>query len=228
MVCHSFFYIGQLTKIYHKLLTFGFSLSPTYFGSEGRKTITVTYDGKTTTFEVTVKEESAKVLSYISIKSEPTKTSYYVEDYLDTTGPELTAHYSDGSTKTITSGFTCSPMYFGSEGTKQVTVTYEGKTTSFNVSVFGVTSISINSYPRKTTYFANDLYLDTTGLSLIVNYSDGSYKAVSTGFTCTPTELPRKSGYYTITVSYGGKTTSFSIYKCSIYSVIDDEGTMVG
>ena len=70
----------------------------------------------------------------LSITSRPNKTSYYIGDKLNTAG--LTARYTDASGKaqTITSGFTTNAD-MTSAGTKQVTVTYQGVSTTFNVTV---------------------------------------------------------------------------------------------
>ena len=70
----------------------------------------------------------------LSITSRPNKTSYYIGDKLNTAG--LTARYTDasGKAKTITSGFTTNAD-LSSAGSKQVTVTYQGASTTFNVTV---------------------------------------------------------------------------------------------
>lgn len=73
-------------------------------------------------------------LSSIAITKAPTKTTYTVGEGFDSTGLIVTATYSDKSTKTITnysiSGFTTTKA-----ATITVTVTYEKKTATFNVTV---------------------------------------------------------------------------------------------
>ena len=96
------------------------------------QTVTVNYGGKTATFAVNVQDVT---LSGIAIASNPTKTSYYVGDTLDTTGLKLTATYSNGTTQTITGGFTCTPTALSTAGVQTVTVNYGGKTATFTVSV---------------------------------------------------------------------------------------------
>ena len=100
----------------------------------GEQTITVTYGEFITTFKVYV-GVSAKTLESITISTNPSKTTYYIGDSLDTTGLVLTLTYSDGSTATATSGFTTSGFSSSAVGTKTVTVTYNGKTTTFIVTV---------------------------------------------------------------------------------------------
>lgn len=71
----------------------------------------------------------------ISIKTMPTKTTYTVGESFDQSGLTLMAEYSDNSTQTVTSGFTCSSPNLSTAGTKTITVTYQGKTTTFTVTV---------------------------------------------------------------------------------------------
>ena len=175
----------------------------------GTATITAkTVNGKTATCKVTVVQPS---LTGISVSSKPTKISYYVGDTLNTSGLKLKATYNNGSTQTISSGFTCTPTALKTAGTQTITVNYAGKTTSFTVTVqaVAVTGVSVSSKPNKTSYYVGDT-LNTAGLSLKVSYNNGSSKTITSGFTCTPTAL-KNTGTQTITVNYGGKTTSFSV-----------------
>ena len=186
----------------------GFTCSPTTLNNTGTQTITVTYSGKTTTFNVTV---NAATVTGISVKSMPSKTSYTQGDTLSTSGLSLNVNSSNGTTQTVSSGFTCSPTTLNNTGTQTITVTYSGKTTSFNVTVNAatVTGISVKSMPSKTSYTQGDT-LSTSGLSLNVSYSNGTTQTVSSGFTCSPTTL-NNTGTQTITVTYSGKTTSFNV-----------------
>lgn len=83
-------------------------------------------------------EDSGNIVTVtkIEMKSEPSKLSYNVNELLDLTGAKITVTKSDLSTEEIDvttsmiSGFDSSVA-----GTKTVTVTYEGQTTSFEVTV---------------------------------------------------------------------------------------------
>ena len=191
-----------------KTITSGFTCTPTTLDTAGAQKITVSYGGKTTSFNLTVENV---VLSKIAIKTNPAKTSYYAGDTLNTSGLTLTATYNNGTTKTITNGFTCTPTTLSTAGTQKVTVTYGGKTANFNVTVTAVTvsSISIKTTPSKMSYFVGDT-LDTTGLTLTATYNNGTTKTVSSGFTCTPEAL-NTAGSQEITVTYSGKTTTFDV-----------------
>lgn len=116
-------------------VTGGFTCNPTALNAAGSQTITVTYEGSATTFQVSV---SDIVLDSISIKTKPTKTSYYIGDTLDISGLVLIAKYSNGSTEEVTSGFTWSPKTLATAGTQKIVVTYKGKSCSFDVNVISV------------------------------------------------------------------------------------------
>lgn len=74
-------------------------------------------------------------VSSVSIKTLPSKTTYYAGENLDTTGLTLEVTYSNGTTDTVSSGFTCDKNTFDIEGQETVTVNYLGKTATFNVEV---------------------------------------------------------------------------------------------
>lgn len=80
-------------------------------------------------------QKNEATLQSISVKTNPTKTTYTVGETLNTAGLTLTATYSDNSTQTITSGFTCSPTKLDVAGFRTITVSYGGKTTTFGVTV---------------------------------------------------------------------------------------------
>lgn len=124
----------------------------------------------------------------------------------DLTGIVVTANYSDGSKRTVT-GYTLSGTI--AEGSNTITVTYEGMTTTFTVTGVAeeVTITSISA-----TYSGGDVAVgtavtDLTGIVVTATYSDGSTATV-TGYTLNGTIA---EGENTVTVSYGGKTTTFVV-----------------
>lgn len=83
-------------------------------------------------------DPAEKTVASISIASLPTKTSYtYKSGNIDLSGIALTVAYSDGTTETVTD--TSKMKVTGFDNTKTgeqtVTVEYEGKTTTFDVTV---------------------------------------------------------------------------------------------
>lgn len=96
----------------------------------GTSTITVSYGGKTTIFTVTV-------FGVASISAVYTQSGeVYTDDSLDVlkSGLVVTAEYSDGTTETVSAD---DYVLSGSltSGTSAITVTYSGKTATFNVTV---------------------------------------------------------------------------------------------
>lgn len=77
---------------------------------------------------------AAQLLS-LEVTKLPYKTTYYVGGTLDKTGLVVRGHYDNGTSKDVTSFVTLSPMTLNTLGTQVITVSYLGKTTSFNVEV---------------------------------------------------------------------------------------------
>ena len=111
----------------------GYTVSQVDFSTPGEKTVTVTFEGKTDTFTITV--TAPVVLASITVTA-PTKVAYTTADTaLDLTGMVVTANYSDNTTQVITEGYTVSAVDFTTPGEKTVTVTFNGKTDTFVVTV---------------------------------------------------------------------------------------------
>lgn len=99
--------------------------------THGSQTVVVTYETFSADFAISV----SAVVTSISVTA-PTKTEYTTNDeQLDLAGMVVTANYSDGSSQTITEGFEIGDVDFSSEGEKDVTVTYQGKSDSFKINV---------------------------------------------------------------------------------------------
>lgn len=72
-----------------------------------------------------------------------------------------------------------------------------------------VASISVASLPSKLDYYYKES-INTSGLSLTVNYSDGTSETVTGGFEVSP-ETFTKTGSQKVTVTYGGCTATFNV-----------------
>lgn len=145
----------------------------------------------------------------ISISTMPDKVSYCTGEQFDPLGMRIKANYSNGSTEELTTGFTTSAD-FSTAGNKNVTVSYKGKTTSFSVNVVdvAVNELAIQENITKKTYSIGEK-LDTSGLCLIATYNNGETGLIDTGFiTDYDFSTP---GTKTVTVSYGGKSTSYQV-----------------
>lgn len=108
--------------------------------------------------------EVETVLNSIEITKLPNKTVYALGETVNTSGLEVTAHYSDGSTK-IVSDYDVSSVDTSSIGTKTITVyhTYNGvtKSDSFEITVNGdkiaanitLNGEDINEYNKKVAWY---------------------------------------------------------------------------
>lgn len=122
----------------------------------GTSVITASYNGKTTTFTVTV--TAAPTLSSISAVYTQSGTVYDT-DSLDSLKSDLvvTATYSDSSTATVPSAdYTLSGTL--TVGTSTITVSYEGKTTTFNVTVISDGYSLLYSLDSSDMMVTGDLY----------------------------------------------------------------------
>lgn len=105
----------------------------TYSNKQSVKNLTATNGATITLYAVW--QKNPVTVSSIAIQSKPTKTVYTVGEKFDASGLKIEVTMSDGTTKTVTNGFTVSSPDMTAAGTKTVTVTYQGKTTSFNITV---------------------------------------------------------------------------------------------
>ena len=115
-------------------VTTGFSCTPMLLEKEGRQQITVNYGSKSTAFTVNVLPAEEKIES-ISVKNMPTKLSYSAGDRLDISGMVLEVTMNTGKTEEVSTGFSCTPMLLEKEGRQQITVSYQGKTCTFELVV---------------------------------------------------------------------------------------------
>ena len=129
---------------------------PILLETVGDQEIKVTYEDKSTTFKIKVKEVK---LSKIEVTKVPEKTVYFEGEELNTTGLELTAIYNNGKKETIKRGYICTPTKLTGTGELTIKVTYEGKEATFTVNVKQNLEILINDYSveteDKTNYIIN-------------------------------------------------------------------------
>ena len=89
----------------------------------------------TATDDVEVETPIPSVLVNVSLTKLPDKTTYLVGEELDLTGLEMTLEYSDGTTEIITEGYKTRGFQSITTGTRNLTVSYEGFSDSFEYEV---------------------------------------------------------------------------------------------
>lgn len=165
--------------------------------------ITVHYGSFTCTFEVTIIR-----LTILEVTHMPTKTKYFTGETFDSTGLIITAYYDNGTSEQVTD-YTLSNPDMSTYGNKTVTVTFDGKTVDFSILVVDISGIEVKTMPTKTEYPKGDVF-DTTGLSILVKYTDGTSETITTGFEVSGFDSS-SVGEKTITVTYKTHTTTFKV-----------------
>ena len=185
------------------------------------KTLKIEYteDGKTGTVNYPI--EIINSLKSISLNGTP-KTSYNVNESLET-GLSITVNREDGNIETISvtpdmiSGFDTT-----TEGSKTATISYTEngvtKTTNLNYTVAdSVTGITLKTKPSKTEYKYQEP-LDITGGKITVSKGSGTQdieiaEGMVSGYDKTTL------GKQTLTITYGGQTTT---YKVNVKDYVTD------
>lgn len=129
-------------------VTEGFEVSGFDSATAGEKTVTVSYNGFTTTFTVVVVAPSG-----IAVATGPNKTNYELGDTLDVTGLTINLVYTNGKTEPVTN-FTVGTLDSTRGAEKAITVTYGEFTTTFTVTVYEpiVTEIKAPASVTSGTY----------------------------------------------------------------------------
>lgn len=189
------------------------------------------YTDSSYSHNVTVAREFAaqKTLESISITTLP-NTTYYVGDEFDSTGLVVTATYDDGTTSDVT-GYTLSDVDMSTVGTKTITVTYEGKTATFDI----VVNPTINTVTADAVYLEDEEYLKNgdmitavglglTGVSAVFNEIDLSDVYGDSGVDYSVYDVTL-SGY-----AGGDVSISFNVYNVdltgSVITLVNEDGTV--
>lgn len=191
---------GYTMKIGETSILDGATLS-----SAGKKTITVTYRGKTVDQTISVGSATS-----IAVTTAPTKTSYDTGDSFDPTEMVVTATLSTGEdldpdtwTKAVT-GYTIDPADNLQPSDTYVTITYAGQTATQNITVTDVAVKGVALNKTSTTIATGG----TETLTLIFTPANATNKAVTwsssnEGVATVENGVVRavKSGTATITVT---------------------------
>ena len=194
-------------------------LSKVTFGEDNTatKTIKVTYDGKDTTYQIKVTNK----ITGIKMHTTP-KAQYNVNDALDLTTDgsnpgEILVTRQTGTPSVVSiteSNVKVTGFDSSKENTKlPLTVSYtengETKTTKYDVSIKDtVTAVSMKNTP-KTEYKYNEP-LDLINGTISVTKGSGTKDIAITDNMVSGYD-PTKLGKQTITITYGGKTTSYEV-----------------
>ena len=189
--------------------------------TEGTKTVTITYGGQSTSYQINVTD----AVQGITVKTTPTKTEYKVGEILDVTGGTITITKKSGATETknitpdMISGFDSSKEEIG----QVLTVTYEGFTTSYNVDIKDYATSTTIVVPTKTKYNYGDT-LDLTDGKIVTTWASGKAdteepitesmvtKADGTAVNMKPTSFDSTNkAQETLKITANGETKEYTI-----------------
>lgn len=159
-------------------------------------------------------EQSQVGVASLEISTPPTNMAYFPNDEFNPEGMVVTATFTNGIKAQVTD-YTFTHDAFTYPSTK-VTVAYDGVSTSLDVTVLKIDSISVSTLPTKMSYYNKELF-DPEGMVVVANISNGDTIEI-TDYTVSPQELVYPDN--TVTVTSGELTTSFEVVLSSEYPTV--------
>ncbi len=167
----------------------------------------------------------------IVIASGPAKSKYIVGDAPELDGLSIDLIYSDGSSNTVTDGFSCLQKIFPNPGIKPITVMYEGFTASVDVEVAERTDssniLTANVDGKKKIFYLEETKAGSDGYEIsFTSFNDDCSPDSHCYLRIDSREEPgiysnengfRYSAYFSISTKYDVGKDSFS----DSYVVID-------
>ncbi len=158
-----------------------------------------------------------RTVKNITVSSKPSKIEYYEGDpdaVFDPAGLAIVLHYDSGDeipVKYKNGNITIEGFSTAVSGECVLEASYLGLKTTFsvNISQLMMESISVDKLPDKTTYVEGSAF-EEKGLAIRANYNNGTYVPVSADFTVSGFD-PDKIGKQTLTVTYNGFKTTFTV-----------------
>ena len=176
----------------------------------GTRNLTVTYGGQTMYYEVTVSD----YVQGIEL-TPPTKQIYEYGQSLNLEGGTVKKVMASGAPTTAValddSSVTLSSFNPTQVGTQTIDVTYEGFTEQFGVEVQdNIQTIRLQGAVKGKYKYGEPL--DVTGGSVVAERSSGATdEPVPLTLSMVTGYKPNEIGDQTLTITYGGKTTSYTV-----------------
>ena len=188
-------------------LTFGTVDSSAY----GQKSLAVTYKG----FTVQCPVEVVGVVS-LTVNAGSYPKEIFYNGTLDTSNIKAVVKYSDNSEKSVVaSDLTIGTINVASVGSQALTVSYGGVSTSVNITVIGVETITVVPGSVKDEILKGDT-LDTSGLRVNVQYTNGTSEPLSVDKLTLGAFNANHAGDQALSITYLNKTVEYNVKVCSI------------
>lgn len=177
----------------------------------GDLTLTVTFDGAATTYDIHVAER--EVVS-VEMENFPNKTSYFLGETLDLAGATIALYYNDGSVEegVAVTPEMVSPISFNEVGVHNILVTYNGKQTEFRVTVeeIEVSGIEWISEPTNKVFLEGSP-LDVSGGKIRVLFSNNTDREVELTSVMVAGYNALVTGEQLLTVYYDGYELTYRV-----------------
>ena len=166
-------------------------------------------NSKEITANLLVEPSITMELESIEIESLPNKLSYYQGEKLDVEGLVVNAIFNTGNKISLNPDEYTVSSLTNEPGVQTIVISYNGKTISFDVEVkeLVLDTLTIKKLPNKIEYYVGEK-LDLSGLIVEGIFNNGNTEEIT---DYTVSELTDKVGEQTITVSYQGKETTFTV-----------------
>lgn len=188
---------------------------------KGQNKVTIQYKTFEVPVDIEVSEEVIEEPTGIKVTRDANKKEYNAGENFDATGMAVSLVYSDGKLEEI-KDFDLKDNTNLKEGQKEVTITYKDKQTGkefevkYEITVKSVdkpadvkvTGIKVTTNPKKKNYKVGDKF-DSTGMVVVILYSDGTTKEVKDFDIVNGDKLVE--GQTEVTVKYGEFTTTVPI-----------------
>ncbi len=178
----------------------------------GIQTLTVAYSGKTTTFVVNVRARTLTGMEWVSM---PNKLTYLEgRDMLDVSGGQIYAAYNNGTSEVINlttdmiQGFDNTAV-----GTQELTVCLGNRRLAYSVEIVpkSLVEIQISQNPNKDIYKIGEETVDVFGGKVLLAYNNDTTEEIVMTENMVSGLDATSAGIKDVVVTYGGKTTSFSV-----------------
>ena len=153
----------------------------------------------------------AVVLDHITLNTDEATTTFVQNTEFSHEGVTVTAVYADGRTQDVTNAATFSTPDMRVAGPTQVTVTYNGMSTSYDINIEAEQVISLSLSGNYRTYFHQYQEFGLGNMVVTATYNTGRTAQVEEGLECTEPDMTQV-GTQEVTISYGGVQVSYSIF----------------
>lgn len=195
----------------------------------GKVEYTISYDGGSTKVTITVKSAAAQgptiteaTLESLSLVGGTIRTEFVVGGDFQTHALKVTAHFSDGTTQTITADkLTIQNIDPDTVGEQTLVITYKGKTLNVAINVIAkvATGFSLN-IPQN---FNNKVFIgeniNTSEITGTLHYNNATTTPVENSEITFSALDSASAGQKTVVATYNGMTAEFTVNVLGVKSI---------